>query len=307
MRDTGRTRALLALLLLVSFLLITLDVRGGITSPVAPLRAAASQAFGPVQRVAAAVVNPVARAVEEVRRLGDSDAELERLRRENDALRLELRGSEVTRARAAELDALLKVAGLGQYRVVPARVISLGPAQGFASTVTVDAGSRDGLTANMAVVNGQGLVGRVKTVGLLTATVLVVDDPTFAVGVRAEGTLEAGFATGAGQGPMELTMLNPQVRLEAGDRLVTRGSRDNAPFAPGIPVGEVASLSSAPGTLTRVGTVTPFVDIDAIELVGIIVEPPREDPRDSVLPPRPPAPAPAPALAPASAPAPMGG
>ena len=302
MRDTRRTRALLVVLLLTSFLLITLDVRGGIGSPVAPLREAATQVFGPVQRAAAAVVDPVARGVEEVRSLGDSDAELERLRRENDALRLELRSSEVTRARAAELDALLGVAGLGQYRVVPARVIALGATQSLSSTVTIDAGSRDGLTRNMAVVNGQGLVGRIKTVGLLTATMLVVDDPTFAVGVRAEGTLEAGYATGGGQGPMELTMLNPQVALDVGDRLVTRGSRDNAPFAPGIPVGEVASLNSAPGTLTRVGTVTPFVDVRAIELVGVVVEPSREDPRDSVLPPRPPTPAPTPAPAPAPAP-----
>jgi rod shape-determining protein MreC len=33
--------------------------------------------------------------------------------------------------------------------------------------------------------------------------------------------------------------------------------------------------------------VSPYVDFTSLDLVGIVVEPPRADPRDAVLPPRP--------------------
>lgn len=283
-RDTRRTRLLLALLLLTSVALITIDFRGGVTSPVQALRELAGGLFAPVQRGAAAVVSPVAGALEQIESIGEREDEIERLRRENDALRRELRTSEVARARAAELDALLGIAGLGQYEIVPAQVIAIGPEQGFAWTVTIDAGTRDGLAVDMTVLNGDGLVGRVTNVSDLTATVLLARDPIFSVGVRVESTLDIGTVTGRGREPMELTMLDPQTPLEPGDRLVTRGSRT---FAPGVPVGEVESVQSTPGTLTRVGEVRPYVDFAALDLVGVVVEAPREDPRDSVLPPRP--------------------
>jgi rod shape-determining protein MreC len=38
--------------------------------------------------------------------------------------------------------------------------------------------------------------------------------------------------------------------------------------------------------LARVATVRPFVDVSQLSVVGVIIRPPRDDPRDSVLPPR---------------------
>ena len=68
------------------------------------------------------------------------DQQIAELQRENDELPPQLRTSELDRNRAAELDDLLRLAGAGQYRTVPAQVIAIGPAQGFAWTVTIDAG-----------------------------------------------------------------------------------------------------------------------------------------------------------------------
>ena len=51
---------------------------------------------------------------------------------------------------------------------------------------------------DMTVLNGDGLVGRVKTVGPSTSTVLLAVDPESSVGVRLEGTMEVGFTTGQG-------------------------------------------------------------------------------------------------------------
>ena len=55
------------------------------------------------------------------------------------------------------------LAGKGGYRIVAASVIANG--QGFQQTVTLDAGSRDGVKPRETVLNGQGLVGEVTSVG----------------------------------------------------------------------------------------------------------------------------------------------
>lgn len=288
-RDTRRTRLLLALLLVTSISLVTLDYRSdGDRSPLDGLRSVAAAVFGPVEQVAAAIAAPVGDAVESVSGLGAGRDEAARLRRENQELTRRLRTSELDRNRAAELDALLRLAGAGQYRVVPARVIAVGAAQTFSWTVTIDAGTRDGLRPDLTVLNGDGLVGRVKTVGPTTATVLLVIDPASSVGVRLEGSMEVGFTTGQGLGDaVDLQLLDGQSTVVRGDRLVTFGSQGDLPYVPGVPVGEVLRVRGTPGSQTRTAAVQPYVDFSALDLVGVVVEPPRRDPRDSVLPPRP--------------------
>ena len=45
-------------------------------------------------------------------------------------------------------------------------------------------------------------------------------------------------------------------------------------------------ITGSAGQLARVATVRPFVDVSQLSVVGVIIRPPRDDPRDSVLPPR---------------------
>ena len=97
---------------------------------------------------------------------------------------------------------MLKTAGAGQYGIKGAEVIAIGAAQGFSWTVTIDVGTNDGIKRDMTVLNGDGLVGRVTTVGPDTATVLLANDPDFTVGTRMEKTDELGFATGQGDRPL---------------------------------------------------------------------------------------------------------
>ncbi len=174
--------------------------------------------------------------------------------------------------------------------MVPARVIAIGSAQTFSWTVTLDAGSRDGIHPDMTVLNGDGLVGRVKTVGPSTSTVLLAVDPESSVGVRLEGSMEVGFTTGQGirdGGNLDLRLLDGQSSVARGDRLVTFGSQGDTPYVPGVPVGQVVSVTGTPGSQTRSAVVAPYVDFTSLDLVGVVVEPPRKDPRDAVLPPRP--------------------
>lgn len=287
MRDSKESRLLLVLLVSIAFALITMDIRGGEDSPLDGPREVAATVFGPVQTGVAAAVDPVGNAIGAVRDSGRRHDRISRLEKENAELRQELGSSRHRDSRIEQLDEMLATAGAGRYRIVGAQVIAIGPAQGFSWTITIDAGRNDGLTRDMTVLNGDGLVGRVTTVGPRTATVLLASDPNFTVGTRMEGTDELGFATGRGDSALDVQLLNHRARVQAGDRLVTFGSADGKPFVPGVPVGEVVSVEAAAGDLTRTVRVRPYVAFTQLDLVGVVIEPPRKNPRDSVLPPPP--------------------
>ncbi|MGW3184669.1 rod shape-determining protein MreC [Kitasatospora sp. NPDC001119] len=304
MRDTRESRLLLILLVAVAFALITVDIKGGEDSPLGPARHAAASVLGPVERGAATVVDPVADTVRAFRDAATDSGRTDQLARENTELRQKLASSDMATGRTKQLDDLLRTAGAGGYTVKAAQVIAIGPAQGFSWTITIDAGSDDGLTRDMTVINGQGLVGRITTVAPTTATVLLASDPGFSAGTRLEGTGEIGFASGGGDSPMKVSLLNGKAQVKAGDRLVTFGSQSGRPFVPGVPVGKVVEVQANAGQLTKTVLVEPFVQFTRLDLVGVVVVPPRADPRDAVLPPAPAAgqPAAAPGQVPAAAP-----
>jgi len=298
MRDSRRTRTVLGLLLLVSLTLVVLSLRGGGDGP----RDTANGVFGPVQNAASAVVRPIRDFLGSISSLGTKDQQIEDLQRRNDELTSKLNTSDNARRRAQELDDLLRLAGAGQYTTVPAQVIAFGPTQGFAWTITIDAGAKDGLKIDQNVVNGQGLVGRVIRVGPSTSVVALLVDATATVGARIENSGEVGFLNGTGDPRvLELQLLDPFAPAQVGDRLVSFGVRGGA-YVPGIPLGTITEVSGTPGQLTRVAKVTPFVDVTSLDLVGVITQAPRTDPRDAVLPPKPttsPSPAPSGSASPA--------
>ncbi|MEU6012642.1 rod shape-determining protein MreC [Streptomyces sp. NPDC047515] len=291
MRDTRESRLLLVLLIAIAFALITVDIRGGEESPVDGARRAAATVFGPVENGVAAAVDPVGNAIGAVRDSGARHNRIAELEQQNAALKTRLGSNDQNRNRVRELDRMLKKSAAGQYGIKGAEVIAIGAAQGFSWTVTIDAGSNDGIKRDMTVINGDGLVGRVTTVGPDTATVLLANDPDFTVGTRMEKTDELGFATGQGSRPLSVQFLNGKAKVQKGDRLVTFGSSKNKPFVPGVPVGEVVRVDPSGGGLTRTVYVRPYVGFTKLDIVGVVVQAPREDPRDMVLPKEPAKPA----------------
>ncbi|MGV9456971.1 rod shape-determining protein MreC [Streptomyces sp. NPDC003635] len=287
MRDTRESRLLLVLLIAIAFALITVDIRGGEDSPVDGARQAAATVFGPIEDGVSAAVDPVGNAVSAIRDSGERHDRIAELEKENAALKAKLGSDDRNRSRLQQLDKMLKIAGEGQYGIKGAEVIAIGAAQGFSWTITIDAGANDGLKRDMTVLNGDGLVGRVTTVGPNTATVLLASDPDFTVGTRMEGNDELGFASGQGDGPLRVELLNGKAQVKRGDRLVTFGSQADKPFVPGVPVGVVNRVDPSGGDLTRTLYVTPYVSFTKLDIVGVVVEAPKKDPRDTVLPDKP--------------------
>jgi rod shape-determining protein MreC len=293
MRDRRRSRVVLALLLLTSFTLITLDYRSGSGSPLSPFRSAVSAVVGPVERAAAAIVRPVRGVLEDIGNLGRSKDRIDKLEAENARLRAENNQADLYATRLREISKVNHLAGVGQYRIVKAQVVALGDALGFEYTATIDAGTKDGIKPGLTVINGDGLVGRVKTVGRDTATVLLAIDPISTVYVRLEASLRVGAMTGRGQGDLDFQLRDANATVKKGERLVTFGSQGKGPFVAEVPVGTISAVESTPGALTRSAKIKPFVDFNALDIVAVIMESPRTIPRDSVLPPKP-APSPTP-------------
>ncbi|MFJ9035817.1 rod shape-determining protein MreC [Streptomyces sp. NPDC102406] len=296
MRDTRESRLLLVLLIAIAFALITVDIRGGEDSPVDGARQAAAKVFGPVENGVSGAVDPIGNAVSAVRDSGNRHDRIGQLERENAALKAKLGSDDRNRSKIHQLDTMLKTAGAGQYGIKGAQVIAIGSAQGFSWTVTIDAGADDGIKRDMTVLNGDGLVGRVTTVGPGTATVLLANDPDFTVGTRMEKTDELGFTSGQGDRPLRVQLLNGKAKVKKGDRLVTFGSQADKPFVPGVPVGRVVRVDPSGGDLTRTVYVQPYVGFTRLDIVGVVVRPPRTDPRDEVLPAKPAKPEPAPTV-----------
>jgi rod shape-determining protein MreC len=272
----------LVLLLLTAFTLITLDYRAQGGGVFGAARRTASSIFGPVERLAADVVRPVRHGIQAVGSIGSNHKKVSDLQRQISALQQQVRQQPFDAQRVKELDQLLHVSAVGQYKLLPAQVIAVSATDGFEWTATIDVGAKDGLKPNMTVLNGDGLVGRMKTVGSSTSTVLLAIDPQFNVGVRLPSG-QMGVVSGHGRAAMSLLLLDPVARVKAGDGLVTQGSQNQTPFVWGVPVGSVTSATVPLSGDVQSGSVKPYVDFSALDLVGVVVEPPRTDPRGALL------------------------
>ncbi len=274
--DERRARTLFVVLLLVSFIVITLDARSRDDSPVDPLRTAAGAVFGPLETAAATVSRPLASLTDYFGDVRDLRGTNERLQDENDRLRSRLRAGEFVRHRALGLDRLLQVGRQRDERLVPAQVTAMSGGQTFSRTVTIDAGRRDGVRPDMTVLNGDGLVGRVIEATSGSATVLLIVDPDSVVGGRVGTSMELGFISGEGdvgeQARLRMELVDRVANPGHGDTVVTWGSKGGAPYVAGVPIGSVRQVITSPRELSKTVIVQPYVDFSALDMVGVVVD-----------------------------------
>ena len=283
-REIRRRRTVLVLVILACFTLIVLDARRSAGSPVEPLREAAAGVFGPLESTASSARQPVDNLRDRFAEMDRLRDENEQLKKDNESLTRDLNSSDYARNRAAELDKLLKLAPA--FTMTPARVIGIGSAQSFNHTVTIDAGTADGVRVDMTVLNGNGLVGRVVRTTQATATVLLIGDRKSTVGGRLNASMALGFVSGRGDvaGLLDYHLVDLKAQPKAGDKIVTWGSSDNAPYVPGVPIGVVISVTANEGALGSTATIRPYVDPTRIDTVGVVTGPPARPPRTQLKP-----------------------
>ena len=270
----GRSRFTLALLILTSLTVLTLDFRG--SSAIQSLRSTASTVFGPVRDAAGTVFSPVSGAWNGLFHYGDVQKENERLRAEVE----QLQGQAAQNADAQRAyDELAAAQGITQFTQLPAvtaQVIA-GPLTNFEHTIEIDRGSASGIRKGMPVVTGSGLAGRIVEVQSGRSVIKLLTDPDIVVGVRLLSTGATALLHGQGDDrPVVVDAgIDPSVAV-APDELVSTSGEDRATFPGGIPIGKVAKVELSADRLTQVLTVTPLSDLSRLTVLKVLLwEPPQ--------------------------------
>ena len=156
---------------------------------------------------------------------------------------------------------LLKVVPDQRARFITARVIadSGGP---FIHMVLVNAGASHGVRRGQAVVNHDGLVGRVLEAGEYTARILLLTDLNSRIPVVLEESRDRTILRGDNSPQPYLAFLATDARIEPGDRIVTSG--EGGMFPPALDVGIVSSVEKDRAT------VQPFVVWERLDYVTVL-------------------------------------
>jgi rod shape-determining protein MreC len=268
-RRNTRPRFILLLLVLTAITLVTVDTRangGGVTGAI---RSGAQDVFAPVQSATHAVLQPVGDFFTGAFRYGSIKQENSKLRDSLAQARAQaLASSEAQR----ELQILSEQAHLdfvGKIPTVTAQVIDTSSSN-FEVSIQINRGTDSGIAVGMPVVTGGGLVGRVAAVSANGATVLLLTDPSFSVGVRLTTIGQVFVADGDGRDrPLTLELVDATTKVNVGDKLVTSGLSMEL-YPKDIPVATVKTVKSAPGQLQQEVTVDPTADLSNLEYVQVL-------------------------------------
>jgi rod shape-determining protein MreC len=265
-RLTRRQRVAAIVLAVLALSFLTLDLGGsGLRSAHSGVRGT----FGSLYRGADAVLGPARRFVQGVPSAATNQQRVAALRQENARLRGELAAAAADRSGSAQLARLQLAATSGGYRILPARVVALGPGQGFDWTVTLDAGTTSGARVGQSVTDGAGLVGRVLRADASTCLVLLAADPGSGVGARDVRSGEIGIATGRGSAGFTFVPLDPKAGIRVGDQLTT-GPAGSTSYVAGLAVGTVSAVRAAADGTVR-ADLTPSTAPSRLDLVGVIL------------------------------------
>jgi rod shape-determining protein MreC len=166
------------------------------------------------------------------------------------------------------------------YDEVAARVLT-SPST-LDQSVTISAGSDQGIALEDVVVTNQGLVGTVTKVLGSEARVTLITDPTSAVGaVDAKSLAAVGLARGTGSSSLVFDRVGKDKTVDFGDEVITAGSlAGNLPslFPRNLAIGFVSSVGQTDTDLFKDVQIQPFVDLSSLESVLVLIPKPQGGP-----------------------------
>jgi rod shape-determining protein MreC len=273
-KQVRRRRAVLALLIVGSFVLLTITYGQGSNG----LQRGVSTIFSPVQSVADRALKPARDLVNWFDQTFDARGRNSRLHEELQTARRQAVGADAALAENAQLRKLLQLDRSGAipsgYEPVTGRVIARSPTVWFAD-VTIDAGSGDGVAVDDPVVNGDGLVGTVSAVTGSSAQVTLIADHSSAVSakvvpVAVQGVIRPNVGD---PGDLVLDFIDSTKHVHKGQHVVTAGWRGQgieSRFPPNLPIGEITRASIEEQEAQQQVHVRPFADLRDLDLVQVL-------------------------------------
>ncbi len=161
-----------------------------------------------------------------------------------------------------------------EYDKVGARIIAKDSGNWFHSFV-IDKGADDGITLDMNVIAGQGLVGRIVDVhdswSKVTAIIADTSNVSGEVLATEDKLVVSGDLELYSQGSIRFAQLvDSDNAVKEGDKIVTSDISEK--FLPGILIGYVSTINQDANNLTKSGTLTPAVDFEHLSEVLVILE-----------------------------------
>ena len=206
------------------------------------------------------------------------------VRQENRDLKQKIEQMEIEQVRLSEdanqarrLQALLGFKEQFIAKTVAAQVIgSSGSEQ--SRSVYIDKGANAGLKPDMAVITGDGVVGKTLRVFQSTSQVLLVNDQTSGVGAILEKSRLQGVLRGTPAGEIVLEKVMSDEPVQPGDKVLTSGG--DQIFPKGLPVGTVTRITkSSPGSELFLNIrVKPTADLSRLEEVLVITQQEEREP-----------------------------
>jgi rod shape-determining protein MreC len=203
------------------------------------------------------------------------------VRQENRDLKEKIQQMEIERARLSEdanqarrLQALLGFKEQFIAQTVAAQVIgSSGSEQ--SRSVYIDKGSNAGLKSDMAVITGDGVVGKTLLVSGSVSQVLLIDDQTSGVGAILEKSRLQGILRGTAAGEIVLEKVMSDEPVQPGEKVLTSGG--DRIFPKGLPVGTVTRISPGSELFLNI-RVKPAADLSRLEEVLVITQQEEKEP-----------------------------
>ncbi len=240
-----------------------------------PLSVVAGYTIVPFEEGISAMGGYLSNRSEELSQIRDLLAENESLKQQLDEMTIENTRLQQNRYELTNLRELYQLdSQYEEYEKVGARIIARDSGNWFYSFV-INKGSDDGLTIDMNVMAGSGLVGRIVDVGPNWAKVkaIIADDSNVSAMVlsSSDNMIVSGDLKLYASGVISFEQLvDSDDKVVEGDKIVTSNISDK--YLPGILIGYISTINRDANNLTKSGYITPAVDFEHLEEVLVIME-----------------------------------
>lgn len=262
-----RRATILTTTLVVSFLLMTLQVRHD-TAVVAFTRQVLLFTVSPFIKLTAVTVQGVTGIWRDYVDLRGLQEENKGLQRETATQKRRIDQLEEQALETQRLQALLAMRQASRAEFLTARVIGKDATNWF-KTILLDRGSLEGVRRNQPVLAPDGLVGRVVEVTPTSAKVQLLTDPVNAVGGLIQRTRVTGIVSGNLGAGARVRYLPLMADVVVGDQVVTSGM--GGVFPKGIPIGRITAVDRRSGALFQEASLQSAVDLSRLEEVLILM------------------------------------
>ena len=260
---------LLAVILISLVVLISSVASSGQGNPVSR---ALNSIYTAIERPISSIAGGISDNISGMFSYRQLQVENEELKKQNEELQQQVTSLTLSANELKELKRLSKVLNYKGINsaddLVSADVVSMDGTN-WMNIFTINVGSDDGIEVGDVVGCGEGLVGRVSTIGGSWAKVTSIIDESSKVSFKIAGNLQIiGVVEAASDGVLSGFMLDSEAKISEGDEIITSGM---GIYPAGIEIGKITKVKyDSDAQLLKVD-IKPSVEFESLQKVSVIL------------------------------------